>query len=321
MLEGLQEMGLSPEAQALAEGMLLGDKSALSHEMVQDFRVAGMSHILAVSGLHVGIIMSVLWMLFSPVEWLTLLIAPLRMRTYYVLGNAKRVLTILVTSMYVWYIGAPPSAVRATVMLGMCLLGWMLHRPTSAWRCMIFAALVLLAWNPWSIITPGFQLSFLAVTGILLFQPWLQNEELPRCFRLLLFSVAAQWLTAPVVAYWFHQVPLLGFIQGLLVVPLMPLFVMLLLVGLALPGCNMIVILIELLTQWMRWVASSIGQLERLLLGGHLYFYPSWWEVLVAEVLLLAIVVYLRLSRRGPTIEERKEKLRKQLKKKRNENS
>lgn len=307
---------LSDEAYALAQGMLLGDKSALSPEMMSTFRTAGMSHILAVSGLHVGIIMSLVWVAFRPIEWLVLLLAPVRMNTYYVLGDVKRIVVIGITALYVWAIGAPTSAVRAALMLSLCLLGWMMHRPASVWRCMIMAALMLLAWDPWSIRTPGFQLSFLAVTGILLFQPWLQDLKLPRCLRLILLSVAAQWLTTPVVAWWFHQVPVLGWIQGLLVVPLMPLFVTLLLLVYLFPQGSLWVWGVETLTSWMGYVAHFIGQAEHLLLGGHLYFYPTWWEALLAEVLLLAIVVYLRLTRQPLTIEERKEKLRQRLKKK-----
>ena len=110
------------------------------------------------------------------------------------------------------------------LMLSLCLVGWMLHRPSSAWRCLLLAALIILAWDPWSIALPGFQLSFLAVAGILLFQPWLRSDALPAWFRVILLSISAQWLTAPVVAYWFHQLPVLGWLQGLLVVPLLPLF-------------------------------------------------------------------------------------------------
>lgn len=307
MIEQFQELGLSPEAQALAQGMLLGDKSALSPEMVQSFRTAGMSHIMAVSGLHVGIIMSVIWMLLKPVEWFVLLVSPVRMAVYYTLGDIKRLLTIVLAVIYVWYIGAPASAVRAVVMLSLCLVGWMLHRPTSAWRCLILAALVLLAWDPWSIATPGFQLSFLAVAGILLFRPWLQSSRLPRWFRLILLSVAAQWLTAPIVAYWFHQVPFLGWLQGLLVVPLLPLLMSMLIVAICFPAWHFLTIIIEAMTSWIGTVAQAIGNLERLLLGGHLYFYPSWWEVLLFELLLLAIVLYLRLRYLKPiTPEERK---------------
>lgn len=310
MIEQLQELGLSPEAQALAQGMLLGDKSALSPEMIQDFRTAGMSHILAVSGLHVGIIMSVIWMLLKPIEWLVLLVAPLRMCVYYTIGIVKRVLAILIVVYYVWLIDAPASAVRAAVMLSLCLVGWMIHRPTSAWRCLLFAALALLSWDPWSLSTPGFQLSFLAVAGILLFQPWLQSERLPWWGRLLLLSVAAQWLTAPIVAYWFHQVPLLGWIQGLLVVPLLPLFMVLLLTGFIFPAWHFIGTIINLLTAWIGQVAQVIGQSEHLLLGGNLYFFPDWWEVLISELLFLAIAIYLRLHHQKPlTIEERKNKI------------
>jgi len=285
---------MSPESEALAQAILFGDKSALSTEMVESFRTAGMSHIMAVSGLHVGIIMGVIWMLLRPVEWLVILASPIRMATFYSLGNVKRMLTIVITACYVWYIGAPPSAVRAALMLSLCLVGWMLHRPTSAWRCMILAALCLLAWDPWMVVTPGFQLSFLAVAGILLFQPWLECNEWPRWLRLLLLSVAAQWLTAPIVAYWFHQVPVLGWAQGLLIVPLLPLFVGLLLVHILFPGCVWISSGIDMLTAWMGLVAHGVSSSERLLLGGHLYFYPTWWEVMLAEVVLLAVVVLMR---------------------------
>lgn len=293
----LEQLGLTPEAEALARGMLLGDKSALDPSMAQTMRMAGMSHILAVSGLHVGIIMSIVWLLLRPLEWLVLLVAPIRLRVHYVLGSLRRVAVIAVTAFYVWRIGAPPSAVRAAVMLSLCLLGWIIHRPSSTWRCMVFAALVLLAWDPWCIAQPGFQLSFLAVTGILLFQPWLQDHGLPRWLRLILLSVAAQWLTTPVVAYWFHQVPVLGWLQGLLVVPMLPVLVSMFLLGMVCPSWHWLAWPIDALTGWTLWVAQVISRLEQLVLGGHLYLYPAVWEVVVAELLCLSIIIYARISR------------------------
>ena len=297
MLEGLQELGLSDESLALARGMLLGEKSGLSSEMIRAFRTAGMSHIMAVSGLHVGIIMSVIWMLFKPIEWAVILLAPPRLTTYYIVGDLKRISVIVITAFYVWKIGAPPSAVRATVMLSLFLVGWMMHRPTSPWRCLLLAALVLLAWNPLLLGNVGFQLSFLAVIGILLFRPWLQSEALPHWLRLALLSVAAQWFTTPIVAYWFHQVPVLGWVQGVLVVPLMPPLLTLLIVGMLFPSLHFLAVPIEALTAWMGWVAQAIGRAEQLLLGGHLYFYPSWWQVVLAEVFLLAVILYLKTLR------------------------
>lgn len=304
---------LSPEAQALAQALLWGERGAMPYDVTQTMRMAGMSHLMAVSGLHVGIVMTLVWMLLKPVEWILILWGPDVIGCHYWMGRVKRLLTIAVVACYVWHIGAPASAVRAALMLSLGLVGWMLQRPSSAWRCLLLAALVLVAADPWSAATPGFQLSFLAVAGILAFRPWLDADDapssspfpsrLPWWLRLVLLSVAAQWFTAPIVAYWFHQVPLLSFVQGVLVVPLMPLLLTLFLLAYAFPTSAVLVWLIELLTAWMEVVARGIVEAERLLLGGHLHLYPTLWDVAFAELLLLCVILYLRLRhgrRNGP---------------------
>ena len=297
-------MEFTAETTALAQGLLFGDKSQISPDTLQAFRMAGMSHLLAVSGLHVGIIMSLIWLLFKPVEYVVLLattsvcsrIDAGSPRTFYIIGTTVRFSVIVLTCVYVYSIGAPPSALRATLMLGLCLLGWIFHRPTSAGRCLILAALLLLAWDPWLIMKVGFQLSFLSVGGIILFQPWLNNHESPWVWRVILLSLSAQVLTIPVVAYYFHQVPFLGWLQGLLVVPLMPLFISLLLLA-KFTSWSWLVFPVEALRGWMEFVAQNITSLERLVLGGHLYFYPTWYEALLAEIGILSLIILLRIRK------------------------
>lgn len=298
IIDRFQELGLSPEAIALARGMLLGDKSVIDPEVIRNFRMSGMSHLLAVSGLHVGVIMTLVWAVLRPIESLFYLILPPRMSVYYIAGTVKRLLLILITCLYVWVIGAPVSAVRAALMLCLCQVGWILHRPTSAWNCLLLTALILLACDPWYITQVGFQLSFMAVAGILSFQPWLQEHRLSRWVRLILLSVSAQWFTVPLVAYYFHQTPLLGWLQGILVVPLIPFFVAFLLLGGLFPEWHALCLPIEAFYGWITWISQWVVQLERLLLGGHLYFYPSWLEVLLLEVALFTILFLLRMKKR-----------------------
>lgn len=297
IIQRLQELGLSPDVIALARGMLLGDKAEIDPSIVQSFRSAGMSHLLAVSGLHVGVIMSIVWLVLRPLEALVWLVTPPRMAVYYVTGIIKRLLVIVLTISYVWFIGAPTSAVRAALMLCLCLVGWMLQRPTSAWNCLLLAALVLLALDPWNITKVGFQLSFLAVAGILLFQPWLQDHDLRWWERMVLLSISAQWLTLPVTAYYFHQVPFLGWLQGLMVVPLVPFFVGCLLLGCLFPSMHWLCTPIDMLYGWITWSSQLITQWEGWLLGGHLYFYPSWVEAVLAEVFFLSLIIWLRIRR------------------------
>lgn len=303
-LDQLEAVGASQETVALAHGILLGDKSQFTVEMMQSFRTAGMSHLLAVSGLHVGIIMSIIFILFKPVEWIVLSLTTIPAVNCrvgspvvtYILGDVTRISVILFTSLYVYWIGAPPSAVRATLMLSLCLLGWMFHRPASTERCLLLAALLLLAWDPWIITQVGFQLSFLSVGGILLFRPWLNDHDKPWIWRVILLSIAAQSLTIPIVAYYFHQVPFIGWLQGLLVVPLMPVFVILLLLVLCFPFFSWMIVLVNGLCSWMGYAAEMIGRFETFLIGGHLYFYPTWYEVLLAEIGIFAIILLFRMK-------------------------
>lgn len=304
ILQQLEAVGASQETIALAQGILLGDKSQFTPEMLQSFRTAGMSHLLAVSGLHVGIIMSLVWLLFKPVEYLVLLLPMVPKlgllvgspKTYYAFGSVLRLIVISITCLYVYAIGAPASAVRAALMLSLCLIGWMLHRPSSAVRCLLFAALLILAWDPWQVTQVGFQLSFLSVGGILICQPWINDHERSWFYRAILLSLSAQVFTLPVVAYYFHQLPFLGWLQGILVLPLMPVFVTLLLLLLCFPAFSWLLLSVEALQLWMSSVAKVIGLAEEALLGGHLYFYPSWWEVLLAEIFLLSVVALFRFN-------------------------
>lgn len=298
IIQRFQELGLSPEVIALAQGMLLGDKSMLDPAVLQSFRTSGMSHLLAVSGLHVGVIMSLVWLLLRPLEVLVYLVSPPRMICYYATGIVKRLLVITFTIGYVWLIGAPVSAVRAALMLCLTLVGWMFQRSTSTWHCLVLAALILIACDPWCVTQVGFQLSFLAVAGILSFQPWLRNPDYRWWERFILLSISAQWFTVPVVAYYFHLVPFLGWLQGVLVVPFVPFFVSCLLLGAAFPSMHWLCAPTEALYGWITWASQFIAQTEHLLLGGRLYFSPSWYEVLLAEVLLLSILLYFRLRSR-----------------------
>lgn len=302
--ERLTELGLSPEAIALAQGMLTGDKSEMSHQTLQMFRAAGMSHLLAVSGLHVGVIMSVVYAFLLPFERSLKLYQFHRngyvsMRTHYISNTVLASTVIAATLLYIWAIGFPTSAVRAWIMLSLLLLGKMLHRTVSVWQNWAVAAIIILVDDPLAIMQPGFQLSFLAVAGIILWHPVATRGEkehfvLAKIRGLLVVTIAAQLLTMPIVAYTFHLVPLMGWLQGLLVIPIMPVFVSTLLLGIAFPDLHFLTTPLEWMYQWMELIAHKTTEVEAILFGGHLYLYPTWWEALLLGVFMLCLMLLIR---------------------------
>lgn len=233
----------------LVAAMLLGDRSGLRDAVQAPFRITGTSHLLAISGLHMGVLGALLWVLCRAVVR--------RMWPREVIRQGLARLCALPVGvglgLYVWGIGAPASALRAWVMLCVGLGALVLYRRVSGARALAVACVVMLAWSPGSALEPGAQLSVGATLAILAFwrcRPgWArapEADDAPRWRRLaggIGASVGVSWSaglgTLPVVLSMTGEVPVAGFWVNLWVVPLVSVVVFPLMVGGALvwPWC------------------------------------------------------------------------------------
>ncbi len=195
-------LGLNDEHTALLQAMLLGWRQYLPYELRQLYSHAGASHILALSGLHLGI----LFALFNAIMCRVLYRSFLRK----LLGTFMLVLMW----MYVLQTGCSPSLMRAAVMTSLFIAGQMRASGYSAWHALLVAAIFILLLSPHSLYSIGFQLSFMAVIGIFLFyrplmcQLHITNLPLRWMWNAICVSLAAQLGTMPLVAYYFHSVSL-----------------------------------------------------------------------------------------------------------------
>ena len=211
--------GMSAEERAVVAAMTLGDKSGLTVELKETYSVTGASHVLALSGLHLGIIYFILTLLFSR-------------RRVHAMGQAAVVVTIWG---YVFMVGLPASAVRAATMFSLCSLVSMLNRDRMSLNTISFAAVVMLAANPLYLWDVGFQMSFMAVIGILVFYNPFYRCLSGRCvwgvrmFRrlwaLTSVSVAAQLGVAPLIAYYFGRFSCYFILTNIIAVPLTTLII------------------------------------------------------------------------------------------------
>ncbi|MFZ1731590.1 MAG: DNA internalization-related competence protein ComEC/Rec2 [Bacteroidota bacterium] len=205
----------SPTHAAVMNGLLLGDRSGIAEETLDDFRRSGIMHILAVSGLHAGI---VLMMVFVPLERLRF---PLR---------AAAALTAL--WLFAAITGFAPPVTRASLMATLFLGGVLLQRAGSSINALAVAGILIAAFDPLAILGLSFQLSFGAVLGILLFHDRIQRALtalLPKRLRgkasdtllsLIALTVAAQTLTMPLLAGNFGQISAVGLLTNVVAVPL-----------------------------------------------------------------------------------------------------
>ncbi len=211
--------GMSAEERAVVAAMTLGDKSGLTGELKETYSVTGASHVLALSGLHLGIIYFILTLLFSR-------------RRVHAMGQAAVVVTIWG---YVFMVGLPASAVRAATMFSLCSLVSMLNRDRMSLNTISFAAVVMLAANPLYLWDVGFQMSFMAVIGILVFyNPFYRCLSGRRVWGVHMFrrlwaltsvSVAAQLGVAPLIAYYFGRFSCYFILTNIIAVPLTTLII------------------------------------------------------------------------------------------------
>jgi len=209
----LIENGFKDDELAVMNALLLGQRQDISSELLQSYAGAGAIHILAVSGLHVGIILLILNFLFQPLERLK---------------NGKLIKLIVVISLlwiFAFIAGMSASVVRAVTMFTAVAIGMQVNRPTNVYNTLVISMFFLLLFHPYFLFDVGFQLSYLAVFFIVWLQPllydfWHPKYKTPNFFwKLFTVSVAAQIGIVPLSLYYFHQFPSLFFISNLLIIP------------------------------------------------------------------------------------------------------
>lgn len=198
---------------AVASALILGDKSFLDTEILMSYSAAGAMHVLAVSGLHVGMIFLFLQAVFSWVK-----------KTRY--SWIYPILVLAFLWFYALLTGFSPSVQRAATMFSFVVIGQSLQKPTNIYNSLAASAIFLMILNPMIIYKVGFQLSYIAVIGIVYFHPKIFNLIyikwwfLRKLWEISVISIAAQIATFPLTLYYFHQFPTYFMVSNLFVIPL-----------------------------------------------------------------------------------------------------
>ncbi|WP_258104134.1 ComEC/Rec2 family competence protein [Marinoscillum sp. MHG1-6] len=209
----IQEIIPEAREQSILMALLVGVKDYLDEATKDSYAQAGAMHVLAVSGLHVGIIYYLLTLVFGFLKR----------------NPAGKITFILLALSIIWLYAAvtgfSPSVLRASVMFSVILLSETLSRRSNIYNSLGIAALILLLYDPFLIYSVGFQLSFLAVLGIVFFQPKIkslwspENKILQYFWEISCVSMAAQLVTFPLTVYYFHQLPTYFLLANLIVIP------------------------------------------------------------------------------------------------------
>lgn len=243
-----------PQVQALMIALTTGKRDYFDEETYDQFVGAGIVHILAVSGLHVGILY-------------LLLIRLTQFLSFHLAGRRIRLILILNFFFFFAFLtGLTPSVLRSVVMFSVMLLGLTFDRKSPIMNSVFLSAFLLLSCNPELLWQVGFQLSYSAVIGILLFHPVFHSMWQPKyrfiqgCWNLITVSISAQLATLPLSLYYFKQFPTYFIVSNLIAIPFATLFV---------PGCLLFLATYFLIpvNQWIASLMDNAGQLFIWLIG------------------------------------------------------
>lgn len=237
-VRGLFTQVLSPEDRALYRALILGEKQELTPPLREPFNRAGIAHILAVSGLHIGL---VAWLAFAMAAGL--LACSYRLMLRVSVRKVAAILTFVPVVAYTGMAGFQVSSQRAMVMALAFLISLILEREKEVWSTLALAGLVILALNPLAVFSVSFQLSFFAVTGILWLTPvlyrkifrtdWNPKDRGSAVSRVYVYTaglfcvtLSATLFLLPLTVYYFHRISLVALPANLTVVPILGLWVL-----------------------------------------------------------------------------------------------
>ncbi len=257
----------------ILSALTLGYKRELDPETRRVFSSAGAMHVLAVSGLHVGIIFWIISIFFGF----------LRKR------KSGRLIfmcfAILVLWIYAFITGLSPSVMRAATMFSIYIIGENIQRRTNIYNSLAASALILLLINPNNIFETGFQLSYSAVFGIVFLQPKIEslikvNNRILQFFRTLLtVSIAAQIATFPFILYYFGQFPTYFWITNIIMIPAVMILIPM---GIALLFFSQIPLMSGILSISINFLIKAV------------YFFLAFIEELPFSILQISSIGYIQ---------------------------
>ena len=282
---------------ALLKAMVLGAKEELDPEVKKLYQRNGISHLLAISGLHISLVGMGLYRLLR------------RISGSYLFSG---ICSVFFLAGYGWVTGASISAVRAVLMCSLAILADLLGRTYDMLTALAAAALVLMVTNPLCVKQSAFLLSFGAVLGIALWQPlfrlyWKRAGKLQQS---LLVSMSVLWITFPLLLCFFYEYPLYSTLLNLLVIPLMSLLMVCgILCGLSglvhLGIARLFVVPCHLILSLYEWSGERCLRLPGAVLkiGS-----PALWKILLYYGMLsVALLILYREKRRGKYWRKREE--------------
>lgn len=280
-------MGAHDDSYSVLAAMTLGDKTALTKELHEVYAVTGASHVLALSGLHLGILYFVLSLLM--------------------LGRRQastRVVLILAVWSFAFLVGLPVSVVRSALMISLFALFSLGGRGHASINVLCFSAIITLCLNPDALYDIGFQLSYMAVFSILTVLPlmecwvsarWVQRHAvLGRLWSIVAVTLAAQMGVGPLLAFYFGRFSVLFLLTNLFVLPLAWLILTGALVFLLLSG-------VTWLAQWLAtvllWLVSlmngGLSWLSRLSIVSVDGLQPTVSQVFICYIMIVSVYVVL----------------------------
>lgn len=239
----LKPYQFKPDELAIINALLLGQRQNISKTIYTNYANAGVIHILAVSGLHVGIILWILNFIFKPID---------RVK------HGMLLKTILLVSMmwgFALIAGFSASVTRAVTMFSIVTIASNIKRPTNIYNTLAISMFVILLYKPLFLFDVGFQLSYLAVISIVTIDPYLHKLWTPKfwvtkkLWQPFTVTVSAQFGIIPLSLFYFHQFPSLFFISNLIIIPFLGYIL----------GIGIVVIILSVLNILPQFIADSYG--------------------------------------------------------------
>ena len=283
---------------AVASALTVGYDDDIDQELIQAYASSGALHVLSVSGMHVGLI-------YVVIVWLLVFLDKIRHGKH-----LKFFLLLLFLWFYTVLTGMTPSVMRSAVMLSFVIIGQWSNRPNMIFNTLAVSAFLLLCYNPFYITEVGFQLSYLAVFGIVFLHPFIAKWLEPgtklgaKIWTITSVSLAAQAMTFPLGLLYFHQFPLLFIVSNLVVIPLSTVVIfggILLLIGSFFEGfifMKQVLFLLSKLVYFFIYLINAvvlfIDQLNFSVINGISITIFETWIIYVAMFLIIAFLVQRR---------------------------